>query len=183
MRHSELFETIDNLIGDDPKKAEYVDQVWDILQTSYASQGGIKGNGFGSKEDMIAKIPFWKIFRRGDKVKVVMMYKDKGGRKKVATGTDGDKTDSIPMLAKMLRDEYLQGRAYGEVSGKMLNFLKKQFSEDELDQIFIPAEKAQEILPEIELIPGEKYAYLHQFGDEKIEKVMLGTPGKKIYKK
>jgi len=54
-----------------------VDQVWNILQSSYASQGGIKGTGFGSKEEMIRKIPFWKIFRRGDQVKVVFLYKDK----------------------------------------------------------------------------------------------------------
>jgi hypothetical protein len=182
MRIQELLETIDNLIGSDSRKEKYIDQVWDILQKSYASQGGLKGKGFGSKQEMLERIPFWKIFRRGDRVKVVLLYKDKGGRKRVATGTDGDKTDSIPMLAKMIRDDFLSGRAYGEVSGKMLNFIMKQFSDEELDSIAIPAKQAKRIDPGIELIPGEKYKYNQDINGQIISKLMLGTPGNKIIK-
>lgn len=159
---------------------KYADQVWDLLQKSYASQGGIKGSGFSSKEEMIRKIPFWKIFRRGQKVKAVMLYKDKNGRKRVATATDGDRTDSLPMLARMIRDEYLGGRAFGEVSGKMLNFIKKQFTDSEFKSIAIPAIQAQKIIKGVELIPGEEFFYQCEINGQKNEKMMLGVPGKKI---
>ena len=77
-----------NLIHDDPKKSQYVDAVWDMLQTSYAKIGGIKGNGFQSKEAMMS-LPFWKVGTVKGKPVAVTIYKDKSGRKAVASGTDG----------------------------------------------------------------------------------------------
>lgn len=56
-----LTEAFVNLINDDPKKIEYVDDVWDIIQRSYAKIGGIHGSGFGSKDEMMKKILFGKL--------------------------------------------------------------------------------------------------------------------------
>ena len=113
-----LTETIDNYF-DYNEKQKYSQQVWDIIQRSYAPIGGIHGNGFKSIDDMIKNIPMWKIFRRGDTVKVIMLYKSKQGRKRVALGTDGSK-EAKEMLAKMLIDEYRTKRTFGEVSDNSL---------------------------------------------------------------
>ena len=48
----------------DEDRKKYAKQVWDLLQSSYAKIGGIKGQGFSSVDDMIANIPFWKLFQR-----------------------------------------------------------------------------------------------------------------------
>jgi hypothetical protein len=168
-----LTEAIDNYFT--PKEKEkYAEQVWNILQESYKEIGGLKGSGFNSVDDMIKNIPMWKIARRGDDVKAVMMYKDKGGRKRVAIGTDGTKEAKI-MLAKMIQEEYRTGRAYGEVSDKSLAFIRKQFSEKEFESFAIPAEKVQDILPNDEIIPVDKYLYKREIGGELHTKMMLGN--------
>lgn len=69
-------------------KRKYVDDVWDIIQSTYSRLGGIKGSGFSSKEDMIASIPMWKLVRKNGKIIAVQLYKDTNGRKFVAAGTD-----------------------------------------------------------------------------------------------
>lgn len=170
-----LTEKITNLfISDGEGRRKYADQVWDILQQSYASIGGIHGSGFKDKEDMIKKIPMWKIFRRGDQVKAVLMYKDKGGRKRVAIGTDGDK-ESKRMLAKMLIDEYKTGRAFGEVSDASLNFIKKLLG-DAINDVAVPVEVVKQLLPNDEIEAVDKYLYMRDIGGHMHKKMMLGNP-------
>ena len=100
-----LFEGYVNLIGDGSidQRQKYADQVWNILQQAYERMGGIKGSGFNSKEDMIQNIPFWKLFVRNGEVLVVMMYKDKNGRKGVALGTNNT-PESKMILKKILNN-------------------------------------------------------------------------------
>lgn len=138
-----ISEAIDNLFIDDKeKRLQYVDQIWDILQHSYAKIGGIHGNGFNSKEEMVDKIPLLKIFRRGDTVKAVMAYKDANGRKSVAMGTDGT-SEAKEMVGKMKSDEFKTGRSYVEVSDAALYFLIKKLGIKILEHI-VPYEKAVE---------------------------------------
>lgn len=140
-------ETIDNLfLTDTDKREKYVDQIWDILQHSYAKIGGIHGAGFNSKEEMIKTLPLWKIYRKGDKVKAVLIYKDKNGRKSVAAGTDGE-SDSKKFFAKMKTDEFKTSRAYSEVSDNALFFLIKNRKMDILKDI-IPYKEAVRIVKE-----------------------------------
>lgn len=136
-----LTERIDNLFIDDKDKREqFADQIWDILQHSYAKIGGIHGSGFKNKEDMIDNLPLWKVFRRGDEVKAVIMYKDKQGRKSVSMGTDGS-IDAKKMIQKMKSDEMQTKRSYGEVSDNALFFLIKTRKMNFLKDI-IPAKEA-----------------------------------------
>jgi hypothetical protein len=136
-----ITETIDNLfIGDTEKRRKYVDQIWDILQHSYAKIGGIHGTGFADKDDMINSLPLWKVYRKGDTVKAVIIYKDKNGRKSVAMGTDGE-SDTKAMIGKMKVDEFSSGRGYGEVSDNALFFLIKKLKFDLLDKI-VPYKEA-----------------------------------------
>lgn len=52
-----LIERYVNVFSDAQKKP-FASDVWDILSSSYAKIGGIKGSGFESKDSMISKIPF-----------------------------------------------------------------------------------------------------------------------------
>lgn len=136
-----LTERIDNLFIDDiEKRKQYVDQIWSILQHSYAKIGGVKGSGFNDKEDMIDNLPLWKVFRRGDEVKAVIIYKDKQGRKSVSMGTDGS-PEAKKMIQKMKSNEMSSKRSYGEVSDNALFFLIKTRKMDFLKDI-IPAKEA-----------------------------------------
>lgn len=178
-----LSETIDNLFQNDvEKRRKYAPQVFDILQKSYAAIGGIHGSGFKDPQDMIDNLPMWKLFRRGDEVKLVIMYKDRGGRKMVAMGTDGSK-EAKAELSKQISDEATSGRAFGEISGPLLGFYRKILG-NEFENILIPYEKVIQVLKKeheagtIKQV-GE-YEYDRQIGDHWHTKVMVGKPGQTI---
>jgi hypothetical protein len=102
-------------------------QVYALLQASYAEIGGIKGNGFENKEDMIANILFWKMAIKDGKVEVAIIYKDKGGRKSVAIGSTGSAWARIK-IADMFKNEIK--RSYGEKSKSALGLMLKVFPEN-----------------------------------------------------
>lgn len=52
-----LNESYVNLFKPDEKKV-YADEVYALLQNSYKKVGGLKGSGFNSPDDMVARIPF-----------------------------------------------------------------------------------------------------------------------------
>jgi hypothetical protein len=181
-----------NALDTETKKL-YADEVWDILQKSYASIGGIKGSGFDSKEDMIQNIPFWKLVKKNGKIVAVFLYKDSNGRKMVALGTDGSK-EGKEALTQLTKGDLQQGRSYSEISGKYLSFVINNFSGD-LKKYLVKPEDAAKILgkeltypvpdsdPELELHPGFKdYLYSREIGGHPHTKLMIGTSGKKITK-
>ena len=185
-----LTEKIDNLfLSDKETREKYVDQVWELLQFSYRHINGIKGSGFNSKEEMINKIPLWKIYRVGDEVKAVMMYKNKSGRKLVASGTDGSKA-AIVMISKMKNDEFKTKRAYVEVSDNALYFVIRTRKLNILDDIISYTdaierlkENGEEIGDKGELLPkfiSELKTYFSastleklDLSNEEAEKIML----------
>lgn len=194
-----LAERYKNAIGDDPLKREYVDQVWDLLQSSYAAIGGIKGNGFGSKEDMIAKIPMWKMAVKDGKVEAAILYKDKGGRKSVAMGSTGSDW-ARTKIAEMLKAELT--RSYGEKSKAALGSVLKQYPEEALKPFLHTPTQVQKVAKDDVIIPLtsvpekdwpkdaqmtlskypyiKKYGYFREIGGNQVFKVMIGTPGKEI---
>lgn len=197
-----LNESYLNFIGysDDTieSKKKYVDQVWDILQNSYASIGGIHGNGFKNKEDMINNIPFWKLSTNNGKVNAVIMYKDSNGRKSVAMGTD--KSDiSKDKIKHMVSKDF--ERAYGEKSGSALGLLLNTVPFDVLEPFIKTPIQVQQILKKDKIIslkdyPHEldtntkktldkypqltKYGYFRDIGGSLHFKVMIGTTGKNL---
>ena len=107
-----LSERIENLFPENRGRMETIsDAVYALLSKSYAKVGGLKGAGFSNPQDMVENIPMWKIFRRGNDIKAVIMYKFKGGRKIVACGTDGS-DDGKAYLAKMFAEDILLNRSY-----------------------------------------------------------------------
>ena len=180
MKLQQLFETIDNLFDNDTEqRAQYAQQVYDMIQKSYASQGGMKGSGFDSPKDMINSIPMWKLYRTGNDVKAVMMYKDRGGRKRVAIATDGSQSGKV-MLFQMLKDEAKTQRAFVELSGRSLAVHKKLLG-DKLNDLLVPAKKVQSVLPDDEIkTTDDPHTYSRNINGEWVEKVMLGRPHQPI---
>lgn len=197
-RYQLLSERFINLIGDDERKEDYRDQVWNLLQTSYKPIGGIKGTGFKSPDDMVKNIPFWKMAVKDGKVEAVIMYRDKGGRKSVAMGSTGSpwaKEKVSSMLAQDIK------RSYGEKSKGVLGSLMKEYPWEIIKEFIVPLSvvaKKEDIIPikdvpkkdwpedakqTIERYPGLiEFGYLREIGGSLMFKVMFGTPDKKIVK-
>lgn len=170
-----ITETYKNLFKDF-QKSPYAEKVWDMIQKAYAQMGGIRGSGFGNIHDMIQNIPMWKLVVRDNEVKAVIMYKDKMGRKAVALATDGT-TEGKKELSKMLQNE-LQ-RSFVEVSGPAKAFISKHISDWE--KYVLPVETVKTILVGKDIEPVDKFQYTRIIGGKKTKKILLGTPGKKIY--
>ena len=192
-----------NAVGNDSKNLEiknrYKDQVWDILQKSYAYIGGIRGSGFGSPDEMVEKIPMWKLGVRGDKVHAVVLYKDKGGRKSVAIGTDGS-AEGNWFIDDIFKNEIR--RSYGEKSKATLGKIMKTIPWDVLKNYLVTPDRVSEMLPSDYVIPVKdindedlptdavvslsrypelkEYGYMRDIGGDLTFKVMVGSPGRTI---
>lgn len=187
-----LFESYVNLFLGDPRRSRYAQEVFDMLQVAYKKAGGIQGNGFTSPQEMVSKIPMWKLFIEGGKIKAVVMYKDKSGRKGVAVASDGSPR-GMEILAKIIQEEFEHDRSYMELSDRALSFSKRRVGKDRIKDFVIPFDKVKDYLdPEDEISepeagdtevgrhPDLKGFYRRKFGPELHTKLMVGTPGKKI---
>lgn len=166
-----------NLFTKDQKEI-YIDQVWDMLQKAYEYVGGLKGAGFSSKEEMIKSIPFWKLVKKNNKIIACQLYKDKNGRKIVAGASDGTK-EGKNALKQVIFDDLTRARSYIEISDKLIYIIKKQLG-NEFEKYLIPSSQVSQILNKDIQITGP-YTYKRKIGSDEIEKVMLGTPGVKMY--
>lgn len=181
-------------------KRKYVDQVWNLLQHTYAKIGGIKGSGFSNKDDMIANIPMWKLYVQGGKVKVCMLYKDRGGRKGVAVATDGSKK-AMSVLSSVIKDDFKV--SFGEYSKGMLVFIFKNANLEVLRPYILTIDSVRAMFPDEEIIaPTDKfveenlgpndqtvykkysqyrqYFYVRKIGTELFLKMAIGTPRQTI---
>lgn len=101
---------------DDKTKLHYGQEVWDILQKSYADVPG----GFGSAEDipdLIQKGNLWKLVVRDGHITAVGIYRDQHGRKAIASGTNGTRQGILDYKMMKTEDQKFE-RAWAEVSGK-----------------------------------------------------------------
>ena len=198
-------ERVLNLFNDNEKhldvRKQYALDVWNMLQVAYADIGGIKGNGFGSVEDMIEKIPFWKLVRKNDKIVSVVMYKGKQGRKMVAIASDGTEAGKLG-LGTILKDDldpsdvhnFKSGsRAYFEISDKPLSLLKKvagmrtlksmarSFKEVERIQFEDEIVRPPKDDPHFERFPElREFFYQRELGGKMHTKIMFGYDGQMI---
>lgn len=180
-----LVERFVNLFTKDEKQ-KYVDQVWDMLQKSYAPLGGIHGSGFESKEDVINKIPFWKVAKTNGRVVAVALYKDKSGRKRVAGATDGTQ-EGKDKFEQMSKSDIAQERAYAEISSKSLNFILKRWKGSDITKYMVLPKDAEKVLgaeltypvpdddPEVLAHPElKKFFYQRDIGGKLHTKLMIG---------
>lgn len=178
--------------SDTEQRDQYGDTVWAMLQKAYEPIGGIKGRGFGSKEDMVRSIPFWKIVRRGTDITAVVMYKDKSGRKLVAIATNGTPQGKKD-LAEMMMADLTLNRAFMELSDTALKFLVRQLGYDLLLKYAKTPDQAAKLLPADDILPAEKsssdysihgplqpFFYSRKIGSHRHTKILIGTNGNKI---
>jgi hypothetical protein len=196
-----IAENFKNFVGPDSieDRKVWADRVWDLLQKTYAKIGGIKGSGFTSADDMVKNIPFWKLFTRGENVLVVLLYKEKSGRKIVALATDGSNE-----AKDILTDVFKNGLkvAWGEKSKAVLIYMMSVVGIDALRPFLLKPKQAGELLKTevLKLTPElvdqlskhdslvyrrykdelEDYFYVRKIGTEYFLKVAIGTPNKTI---
>lgn len=70
-----LGESFTNLVGPgaEQEKRKHADTVYKMVHAAYASQGGIKGSGFNSPEDMVKNVHFWKLGHKDGKIHSVAL--------------------------------------------------------------------------------------------------------------
>ena len=181
------------------ERKKYAEEVWNILQTTYAKIGGIKGNGFNNVDDMIQNIPFWKLVRKNGKIVTVVMYKTKDGRKLVACGTDGSNEGKEGLLAILMNDmqdpiNKSTSRAFFEVSDKLLFFIVNRLGYDFVKKFVVELPEVKRIMSRDEILPIlsddieaknhpllAKYFYRRDIGGHLHTKIMIGVDGKYLY--
>ena len=155
-------------------KMKYGQQVYDVLQYAYKDIGGLKGSGFASVEEMIEKIPFWKLAKKDGKIVAAHMYKDKEGRKMVACGSDGS-NQYKDFTKRFLLDDLKRERAYMEISGRVVNFIMRQLTDEEFKKYAIPAKKVAQTFPDWNIEIVDEYQYKRKLGSGDVEpKIMFG---------
>ena len=169
-----VFESYVN-ISDEESKRKYAQEVWDILQLSYDSLGGIKGSGFENIENMISKIPFWKVIKSNNRVVACILYKDKNGRKLVALGSDGTK-EGKRAIAKAIIDEVKSKRSWYEISKDLLKFVEKNIK-DFYENYAIAFDNL------LGIVDGDpkkidQFTYSREIGGETLKKVAGGVVNK-----
>lgn len=184
-----LSERYVNVLSVDDKEKNK-ETVFKLLTDSYASIGGLKGNGFRSPDDMVKNIPMWKMVRRNGKIVAVAMYKDKNGRKRVAVGSDGTQ-EGKAAVASIFKEDF--ARAYFEISERSLGFHVKILGYDFIKSNAVRPENVKGITgddveypvgdddPEVKKHPQLKeFFYRRSVGGHMHTKILLGTTGKKI---
>ena len=155
-------------------KEKYLDEVWEILQKSYASIGG--NASMKDKKALLQDNMMWKLVVRNGKVVCCSISKIVGNtRKMVAGGTDGS-TQGKKDFYNMSREDVqrIERNSWSEVSGSMEGvFLFK------LNATPIPANVAEKILDDRGKIVLSKSAdgfhYKRKIGDKVYEKIMFGN--------
>lgn len=156
------------------EKEQYLDAVWNILQKSYASIGGLKG--MSGKTDLLNDDIMWKLVRKNGKIIACNIYNTKqGGRKLVAAGTDGTpegKKAFYSMCAEEVKR--IERNSWSEVSGSLEGvFLFK------LDATPIPIEISSKVLADKgkEILSKDKdgFHYTRLIDGEPYEKIMFGN--------
>lgn len=140
--------------------------------------------------------------KKDGKVVAVFLYRDRNGRKRIASGTDGSK-EGKQMYVNAMKQEF--GRGYSETSDRALMFIENLIGVDELVKIMTPPSKVSKILkkdiylldelPESEWVsdnawlfdfgitethPIYPYLYLRKIGGVYHAKALLGKTGLNI---
>lgn len=148
------------------EKRKYSDEVWDMLQKSYASIGGFKTAN--TKDELVNEFPLWKIVTRNGRVTAVRIEKNKYGRKLVGLGTNG--TIQGRKDATLLLKSYIAARkGWSETSGAVEHILQKLGAKP------IPAKFAEFLTKKniLEIKP-DGYHYVRLINGKPVEKIIFG---------
>ena len=161
-----ILEKVINLNSIEDKR-KYSEQVWDIMQTSYAPVGGF--STASSIDELVTKFPLWKIVFRNGKITAAKIYKNQFGRKAVALGSDGT-LQGIKDAKMLLKSDATTGRMWGEASGRPEHLYKSYGAKP------IPAKYASLLTgkPIISYNP-DGYHYTRLINGHPYEKIIYGV--------
>lgn len=165
MRYNQLIERAINLF-DPQDKEKYGDEVWNILQTSYAKLGGFKSAA--NVEELIQKTHLWKLIKRDGHITAVGIYRDMMGRKSIASGTNGTEQGKRDYLM-IKTDDSKFNRAWAEVSGPAEKLLARVGAKP-IPNVFAGALTGKDIT---ELNP-DGFHYTRRISGDPYEKVIYG---------
>ena len=148
-------------------RSKYSSVIWDMLQQTYAKLGGFKSAK--SADELIQETDLWKMVRKNGKIVAASLYKDKYGRKCIASATDGTPEGKAALMQLWLEDTK-QNRAWGEFSGPSEHIKLKQGIKP------IPNKYVADILnkPIVSLNP-DGYHYTRMIAGEPHEKILAGN--------
>ena len=130
----------------------------------------------------------WKLVKKDNKIIAGVLYKDKDGRKSVASFTNGSKQGIIELSKIFKFDGH---RAYTEISSKALAFAIRTIGIDEVKKIAIPVDEIKKIMKDDEFDkPDQSYIdkypelaeffYARKIGSSFETKIAIGSINKKI---
>lgn len=157
------------------KREQHRQEIHDMIQKSYVKAKGYSGYPSGSDEESKAihddiTNSNIKAIKRDGKITAVNLYKDKHGRKSIASATNGTPQGKADW-EKIKSDDNTQKRAWGEVSGAAMHMQAK------LGTPKIPSSRANELLgKKVTPTPGDEYEYSRKIGNEVHKKIMMGHP-------
>lgn len=161
------------IVNEDEKK-EYLDDVWNILQFSYAPIGGIAS--IQNPEELLNDKYFWKLVRKNNKIVAVTIYKGGYSSRKIALGGSDGTPEGKQALFNMCREDAsrIERGAWAEVSGAMEHIYIFKYGATP-----IPAELSVKILndlgKEVKSISKDGYHYTRRIGNRDYEKIMMGN--------
>ena len=161
-----LNERFVNVFTPEDKRA-YMDQVWELLELTYAEIGGLMGAG---KDNLINTPGIWKLVRKDNKIVAGILYRDMAGRK-IRLVLHNNSEQGKDWVKKIIKDDIALGRSWGEVSGALETVMMK------LGARPVSNIKAEEILGQpVKELSQDGYHYTRDVGGgvEK-EQVILGN--------
>lgn len=169
-----ILEHFVTLFDNDDRKEEYLDQVWDILQDSYRSIGGIAN--ISEPEELLDEDYIWKLVTKHKKVLAVQIYKRKSGGRKIFCGGCLSTPEGKAAFYKLALEDVkrLERDAWAEVSGSMEGvYIFK------LGATPIPADMSKRILndmgKDVISVSNDGFHYTRKIGGKPYEKIMFGN--------
>lgn len=159
-----LSERYVSLIGNDPRKDKYKNQVHELIQDAYKKIG--VPEDWKTPDSCVHNAEYWKLNIVDGHVRSVNLYKDSNGRKRIASASDGTKEGKTAMLGNPDKEF---DRSYVEISGGALAFLMRNHPQIAMKWV-IPIEKVKEHLKGKEIhaadqasMEWKKYPQLHPY--------------------
>lgn len=161
-----LNERFVNVFAPEDKQA-YMDELWELLELTYAEIGGLMG---ASKGDLISAPGIWKLVRKDGKIIAGILYRDMAGRK-IRLVLHNNTPQGKDWVKKIIKDDVALGRSWGEVSGPLEKVMTK------LGARPVSNINAEEILgqPVKELLPDGFHYIRDVGGGVHKEQVILGN--------
>ena len=146
---------------------KYIDDIWDIMQLTYAPIGGFKTAN--SPQELLNKIYLAKLVRKNGKIVAAALYSDKYGRKAIAGGSDGSEVGRNA-IKQIFREDAQLKRSWGEFSGRPEELLLKYGG------VPIPNDAVEDILGK-EILSKDKdgFHYTRLINGEPLRKIMIGN--------